>query len=337
MRSTTYHATPHMIEQRIVGRDDNPTFCRHEMPVSKHNILRINNIRRDTTRSSQYDARARLGSFFSFSRRVGDQQRETRNKKRETAAPVTIVTMFRTTLLATILSAATFAAEVTFTKDVAPILQRACQDCHRPGAIAPMPLLTYQDARPWARSIKQKVVRREMPPWYIDPNVGITRFKGDPSLTDAEIAIISNWVDRGAPAGDPADMPPPRQFSDVNKWHIGKPDLIVSMPKPYKLKANGPDEFYDIDVDPGFTEDLYIAAVGTHHGPEAFKAVHHVNASPIQDEEDDPVGLFLNEYALGKNGDIFPANSARLISAGSKIHFNLHLHPYGKENSVSAS
>src|SRR5262249_41935834 len=162
-------------------------------------------------------------------------------------AACTIVTMIRRPLLAAALAASALAAsDVTFTKDIAPILQRACQNCHRPGAIAPMSLLTYQDARPWARSIKEKVVRHEMPPWYVDRNVGITKFKDDPSLTEAEIATISNWVDHGAPAGNPADMPPLRQFSDVDKWHIGKPDLIISMPKPYKLRANGPDEFYDI-------------------------------------------------------------------------------------------
>src|SRR5262249_53694514 len=112
--------------------------------------------------------------------------------------------------------------QITFTKDVAPILQRNCQVCHRPGAIAPMSLLTYDDARPWAGAIKEKVVRREMPPWYIDRNVGITEFKDDPSLSDADIAIISKWVDGGAPMGNPADMPAPRQFSDVDQWHIGK-------------------------------------------------------------------------------------------------------------------
>ncbi len=93
-------------------------------------------------------------------------------------------------------------AEVTFSKDVAPILQRSCQNCHRPGSIAPMSLLTYKDARPWARSIKEKVVRRQMPPWHIDRNVGITKFKDDPSLSDAEIATISSWVDQGAPEGN---------------------------------------------------------------------------------------------------------------------------------------
>ena len=97
------------------------------------------------------------------------------------------------------------ATPVTFTKDVAPILQRSCQNCHRPGSIAPMSLLTYKDARPWARSIKEKVARRQMPPWHIDRAVGITKFKDDPSLTDAEIATISSWVDQGAVEGNPAD------------------------------------------------------------------------------------------------------------------------------------
>src|SRR6266849_7310053 len=112
------------------------------------------------------------------------------------------------------------AAPVTFTKDVAPILQRSCQNCHRPGSIAPMSLLTYNDARPWARSIKEKVVTRVMPPWHIDRNVGINRFKDDPSLTEAEIATIAAWVDQGAPEGRPADLPPARQFADLNQWHI---------------------------------------------------------------------------------------------------------------------
>jgi hypothetical protein len=227
-------------------------------------------------------------------------------------------------------------ADATFSKDIAPILERSCQNCHRAGSIAPMALLTYKDARPWARSIKEKVVRREMPPWHIDRNVGITKFKEDPSLTDAEIATISNWVDHGAPEGNPADMPPPRQFSDLDKWQIGKPDVVVSMKKPYRLKANGQDEYYDIDIDPGFKEDVYIQAVETK--PDmGFKVVHHATTNLIEDPEDDPVGLFLNEYAVGKNADIFPENSGRLIRAGSKVHFNLHLHPNGEVTPVSIS
>ena len=237
---------------------------------------------------------------------------------------------------------ATFAAQpgppaATFTRDIAPILQKSCQNCHRPGAIAPMSLLTYQDVRPWARAIKQKVQAREMPPWYIDRHIGIQKFKDDPSLTDAEIATIAEWVDAGAPAGNPADMPKPRVFADIDKWHIGKPDMIVSLPKPYELRANGPDEFYDVDVDPGFKEDLYIAAVETKPEPYSFRVVHHATANMIEDEDEDPVGFFFNEYALGKNGDIFPENSGRLIKAGSKIHFNLHLHPSGEKALVNVS
>src|SRR2546428_281200 len=101
------------------------------------------------------------------------------------------------------------AAAATFTKDVAPILQRSCQKCHRPDSMAPMSFLTYEDVRPWARTIRQKVTTREMPPWYIDRTVGIRKFENDPSLSDEEVATIVRWVDGGALRGNPGDMPPP--------------------------------------------------------------------------------------------------------------------------------
>src|SRR5215475_302564 len=226
--------------------------------------------------------------------------------------------------------------QVTFTKDVAPILQRSCQVCHRPGAIAPMSLLTYDDVRPWARAIKEKVAKREMPPWYIDKNIGITEFKDDPSLSDADIATISKWVDGGATMGNPADMPPPRNFSAVDQWHIGKPDFVVTMKKPYILPAHGPDNIVNVLVDPGFAEDMYVMAVESKPvDAQSYKVVHHFTTNLVEDEEDDPIGLFFNEYALGKNGDIFPPNSGRLIRAGSKINFNLHLNTRGEETPVT--
>ena len=225
---------------------------------------------------------------------------------------------------------------VAFTKDVAPILQRSCQTCHRPGAVAPMSLLTYEDVRPWARSIKTKVTNREMPPWHIDRNIGITKFKNDPSLTDQEIATIATWVDAGAPRGNLADMPPPRKFEELDQWFIGKPDLVITSNKPYVLPAAGPDNIVDILVDPGFTEDMYVMAIESKPADAAsFKVTHHFTTNLVEDPDEDPVGLFLNEYALGKNGDVFPPNSGRLIKAGTKINFNLHLNPRGEETPVS--
>lgn len=227
------------------------------------------------------------------------------------------------------------AQPITFTKDVAPILQKNCQVCHRPGAIAPMSLLTYEDVRPWARAIKEKVVGRQMPPWYIDRNIGISEFKDDPSLSDSDIATISKWVDAGAPMGSPADMPPPRDFSSLDQWHIGKPDVVVTMKKPYILPAHGPDNIVNIMVDPGFTEDMYVMAVESKPADaRSYKVVHHFTTNLVEDQDEDPIGLFFSEYALGKNGDIFPPNSGRLIKAGSKINFNLHLNTRGEETPV---
>src|SRR4029077_16882683 len=119
---------------------------------------------------------------------------------------------------------------VTFTKDIAPILQRSCQQCHRPDSVAPMSLIPYEDVRPYARAIKQRTALRSkpgvMPPWYIEKNVGIQHFKDDISLSDDEIATIAAWADGGARRGNPADMPPPLTFpggNDASVWKIGTP------------------------------------------------------------------------------------------------------------------
>ena len=140
------------------------------------------------------------------------------------------------------------APAVTFTKDIAPILQRSCQNCHRPDQVAPMSLLTYEDARPWARAMSQRTGLRDkagaMPPWYIEKNIGIQQFKHDPSLSDEEVAKIARWVDAGAPRGNAADMPPPLKWADDSVWSIGEPDLIVDSPE-ILVKANAPDWWGD--------------------------------------------------------------------------------------------
>src|SRR5438552_17782335 len=119
-------------------------------------------------------------------------------------------------------------AEVTFTKNIAPVLQRSCQNCHRPDGVAPMSLVTYEDVRPWARAIKQRTGigprAGVMPPWSVEKNIGIQEFQDDPSLSEAEVALVAKWADAGAPQGNPADMPPAKVYPDGKSWAIGTPD-----------------------------------------------------------------------------------------------------------------
>ncbi len=247
-----------------------------------------------------------------------------------------------TLFAAVILTAASAQAQVTFTKDVAPILQARCQVCHRPDTFAPMSLLTYEEARPWAKSIKAKVVAREMPPWYIDKSVGVRHFKNDVSLSDREIATIVQWVDAGAPKGDPKDMPAARKFDDSDQWHLGTPDLIVTLPKDRIVPAKGADQWIDIVADTGLSEDRYIQAVEVKP-IKGFRVVHHVTTSMKHEDDatddgaDGVAGVFLNEYALGKNADVFPEGAGRLIKAGTKINFNLHLHSIGQDTPANVA
>ena len=124
------------------------------------------------------------------------------------------------------------APEITFTRHVAPILQRSCQECHHADGVAPMALVTYEDVRPWARAIKTRTALRSqrgaMPPFFVEKNIGIQKFKHDPSLSEDEIAMIARWADSGAPRGNPGDMPAPLRFADSDKWPIGEPDLILN-------------------------------------------------------------------------------------------------------------
>ena len=222
--------------------------------------------------------------------------------------------------------------QFTFAKDIAPVLQRACQSCHRPGNIAPMSLLTYQEVRPWARAIRRQVIERNMPPWYIDRTVGIHKFKNDPSLSQAEITMISKWVEAGAPLGDPAHMPPPRQFDDSNRWHIGQPDIVVKLRNEVVVKAKAPDQWIDLPMeDLGLKTDRYIQAVEVKP-LKGTPVVHHAVSYTLVDDGHgiEDRGL-LEEFAVGKFGDIFPEGTGRLLKAGTRVVMNAHLHANGTD------
>ena len=224
----------------------------------------------------------------------------------------------------------------TFARDVAPILQRSCQNCHRPGQIGPFSMLTYEDTRPWAKAIKQQVVQRNMPPWFMDRTVGINKFKNDISLSDAEIATIAKWVDAGAPKGNQADMPAPRAFDDSDRWHIGKPDVVVHLSKDVTVQARQPDEWLDIYMqDLGLTSDRYVQAVEIKPLKGA-KVVHHANSEIIAPEEEMGTTPFAS-YSIGKYGDSFPDGAGLLMKKGSKLMMTLHLHASGTETPVDVA
>jgi hypothetical protein len=169
--------------------------------------------------------------------------------------------------------------EVTFTKDVAPIFFKNCADCHRPNDIAPMSLLSYKDARPWARSIKEKVTTRQMPPWSADPHFG--EFANNTQLSQSDVDTITAWVDQGAKEGNPTDLPP--QPAIVNGWRTGKPDIILSMEKPYEIPAGGPDQYVYFTIPTNLKEDTWIRAAEIKPGNK--KVVHHVIAFILPPEQ----------------------------------------------------
>jgi hypothetical protein len=243
----------------------------------------------------------------------------------------------------------------TFTKDVLPIFQKACQDCHRPGQMAPFSLVSYEDARPWARSIKDKVVSRYMPPWHIDRSIG--EYSPDPSLSDAEVETIARWVDTGAPKGDPKDAPTPRVFPADDTWQFGEePDLVVTSP-PITIPATGPDMYPEPEAATGMTEDRYVKWIQVMPGDR--QVVHHTLVFAVQDKPSNgmpiipgitsaiPAGAvraltrqenggarivtsMLTEYARGNDGDIFDEGQAKMLAAGSSLRWQFHYHPNGK-------
>jgi hypothetical protein len=255
-------------------------------------------------------------------------------------------------------------AQVTFSKDVAPIFQAKCEECHRPNTGAPMSLRTYQEARPWAKEIKQRVVTHNMPPWHLDKTVGIQHFSNDRSLSDDQVNTIVKWVDAGSPQGDPKDLPAPLQWgADEQGWKLakefGEPGLVLKSDD-YTMPAHGQDVWFKPLTNVPLTEPRWVRAVEMRPGTvQGRKIMHHVLARLMQDESaynfakvNNPgvnatsgdaataaaaggggaggAGLLM-EWAVGKNYDIYRPNTGKLLLPGSKIWWELHIHAVGEE------
>jgi hypothetical protein len=232
---------------------------------------------------------------------------------------------------------AAVAAPPTFNKNVLPILQKNCQGCHRTGEIAPMSLISYQDARPWAKAIKAAVATKKMPPWFAE----LGHFANDPTLSEADVKTLSAWADIGAPEGNPKDAPPPIQFHDG--WNI-KPDMIVEMPKDFHVAATGTINYQNFLVKVNFPEDTWVAAAEMRPGNS--KAVHHgrvivrppgskfmADAIPGEPYETTSAAAgnpqegtdLLGKYNPGLGAQSFNVeDSAKFIPKGSDLVFNLH-------------
>ena len=240
----------------------------------------------------------------------------------------------------------TSAQTPTFTKDVAPIFQNKCESCHRPDSIAPMSLITFEEARPWARSIRERVASRNMPPWHIDKTVGIQHYKDDRSLSDKEIDTIVKWAANGAPKGDPKDMPAAKKWDDGNGWNYaskfgGPPDLIIKSPN-YTQKAVAMDAWYKPIVETGLTEPRWVRAIEMRPSTlKGRKITHHALAYLMQDEKevqailnnadaDSGAGLFM-EWAVNKQGELMRPNTGKLMLPDSKIRWDIHYSAGGED------
>lgn len=233
---------------------------------------------------------------------------------------------------------------VTYYRDVAPVLQKRCQACHRPGQVAPFSLLTYKDARNWAAEIKEFTANRQMPPWLAEPGHG--EFTDVRRLDDQEIRTLAQWVDGGAPAGDPKQAPPARQWED--QWALGKPDLVLKVPEPYTVPASGGDEFHVFVLPTGLTEDKQVVAVDFRPGNP--RVVHHLvtfvdpsGKARKLDEADPgpgyssgfggikvPEAVIHGVWAPGNLPRFLPEGVGRPLPKGADIAIQVHYHKTGK-------
>lgn len=230
-------------------------------------------------------------------------------------------------------------SEITFTRDVSRILQNRCQECHRPGQIGPMPLLTFDDASNWSQMIKEVVSDNRMPPWHADPKHG--KFKNDRRLSTDERTKLLAWIDAGCPEGSKSDLPRAKEFAEG--WTIGKPDVVFTMPTSYTVPARAgrggiPYKYVIIPTD--FAEDRWIQAAETK--PGNHEVVHHIivyiveGNKRIKDADGIGSGLLV-AYAPGDLGSVFPAGAAKKLPKGAKLVFQMHYTPNGVEQSDKSS
>jgi mono/diheme cytochrome c family protein len=213
-------------------------------------------------------------------------------------------------------------SDVTFNRDVAPIFFNNCVQCHRPGEIAPMSLMSYTDARPWARSIKEKVATGVMPPWHADPHYG--SFANDRRLSERDIGTITAWVDQGAKEGSAKDLPPAPQF--LEGWNIGKPDVVFYIPQEFPVPASGVVEYKYFKVATNFKEDKWIQAAEIRPGVRGV--VHHIIVFAQKANE---LQRLIVGYAPGEQPAVISKGLARKIPAGSDLIFQVHYTPNGTE------
>jgi hypothetical protein len=215
----------------------------------------------------------------------------------------------------------------TFYRDVAPILEKHCQECHRPGESAPMPLVTYEQVRPWAKAIRDAVVSRKMPPWFADACCG--HFSNDRSLREDEIKTLEQWVEAKAPKGDAADAKPPRAWPQG--WNLAVRDAVFTIPG-FAVPAKGAVEYQYFAVATGFGQDRWVQGVEVRPGSRG--AVHHVVVyirEPGSTWTHGPTKAdILQVWAPGTAAETWPEGMAKLIPAGSDLVFEIHYTPNGK-------
>ena len=234
------------------------------------------------------------------------------------------------------------AQEVTFAKDVAPILYENCVECHRAGSFAPMSLMTYEDARRYASRIRYRVATKQMPPWHVEQTLGIQEFANDVSLSQDEIQTIVQWVDAGSPRGNDSDLPPAPVLPEGGAWQaqaiIGRPPDVVVQSTPYSMAAYGQDQWWNPVVEwEALGEERYLMAYEFKPAyPNGLKVVHHGHASLVfPSEQGMRGGVGIAHYGVGKSYDVFPDGVGMRVPAGEGVvDWNIHYSALGVDHDV---